>query len=122
MILIQKSWEAIKPNDDEPTFAKATMSMSKATDTQPIGSTAINKTLNQRAVATIILSLDNSLIDHGIGITSAKELWKTLKDLFSLQGFTARYLLHKELVTTTLANCKCVRDFVDSLKQCKQRL
>ena len=94
MILIQKGlWEAIEPNNNEPTSAKATMSTSKATDTQSIGSTAINKTLNWRAVTTIILSLDNSFIDHAIGITSAKELWRTLKDLFSLQGFTARYLL-----------------------------
>ena len=102
MILIREGiWEAIEPNDDKSTSAKATTSMSKATDTQPIGSTAINKTLNWRAVATIILSFDNSLINHAIGITSAKELWRTFKDLFSLQGFTERYLLHKELVTTT---------------------
>ena len=75
MILIQEGlWEAIEPNDDEPTFAKAITSTSKATDTQPTGSMTINKTLNWRAVATIILSLDNSFIDHAIGITSAKEL------------------------------------------------
>ena len=70
------------------------MFTSKATNTQPIGSTAIDKTFNWRAVATIILLLDNSFIDHAIGITLAKELWRTFKDLFSLQGFTARYLLH----------------------------
>ena len=57
-----------------------------------------------------------------MSIILAKELWRTLKDLFSLQGFTAHYLLHKELVTTTLANSKAVGDFVDSLKQCKQHL
>ena len=75
MILIQEGlWEAIKSDNDEPTSAKATTSMSKATDTQPTRSMAINKTLNWQAVATIILSLDNSLIDHAIGITSAKEL------------------------------------------------
>ena len=73
-------------------------------------------------MATIILFLDNSLIDHAIGISSAKTLWKTLKDLFSLQGFTARHLLHKELATTMLANSKLVRNFIDSLKQGKKRL
>ena len=123
MILIQEGlWKAIEPNNGEPTSAKATTSTSKATDTQPIGSRAIDKTLKWQAVVTIILSLDNSLINHAIGITSAKELWRILKDLFSLQGFTARYLLHKKLVTTTLANSKSVGDFVDSLKQCEQRL
>ena len=123
MILIQEGlWEAIEPNDNELTSAKATPSMSKATNTQPIGSTAIDKTLNWPAVATIILLLDNSLIDQAISIILAKELWRTLKDLFSLQGFTAHYLLHKELVTTILANSKSVGDFVDSLKQCEQRL
>ena len=105
MILIWEGlWKAIEPDNNEPTFAKAITSTSKVTDTQPTGSTAIDKTLNWQAVATIILSLDNSLIDYAIGITSAKELKRTLKDLFSLQGFTACYLLHKELVTTTLAN------------------
>ena len=96
------------------------MSTSKAIDTQPIMSTRIDKTLNWQTVAMIFLSLDNSLIDHVIGITSVKKLWRTLKNLFSLQGFTACYLLHKELVTTTLVNSKSVGGFVDSFKRCKK--
>ena len=67
-------------------------------------------------MATIILLLDNSLINYAIGILLAKTLWKTFKDLFSSQGFTTRHLLHKELATTTLANSKSVGDFIDSLK------
>ena len=75
MILIQEGlWKTIELDDNEPTSAKVTTSISKTIDTQLIGSTTINKSLNQQAVATIILSLDNSLIDHAIGITSAKEL------------------------------------------------
>ena len=73
-------------------------------------------------MATIILLLDNSLINHIIGISLAKIIWKTLKDLFSLQGFTARYLLHKKLATMMLANSKSIGDFINSLKQCKQCL
>ena len=46
----------------------------------------------------------------------------TFKDLFSLHGFMRRYLLHKKLATTTLANSKSVEDFIDSFKQCEQRL
>ena len=75
MILIQEGlWEAIKPNDNKLTSAKAKMPTSKATGTQLTGSWAIDKTLNWRAVATIILSPDNSLINHAISIILAKEL------------------------------------------------
>ena len=119
MILIWKRlWNAIKPDNDFLT--------TKAKDNRIVNSSTItaivDKSLNQQAVATIILSLDNSFINYAIGIFLAKVLWKTLKNLFSLQGFTACHLSHKELVTTILANSKLVENFIDSFKQCKCRL
>ena len=120
IILIKEGlWDAIKPND-HLTSPGITTSTIKSTDNPTFA--IIDKTFNQQAMATIILLLDNSLIDHAIGISSGKTLCKTFKDLFSLQGFTKRHLLHKELATTTLANFKSVRDFINSLKQCKQCL
>ena len=75
MIFIQEGrWETIKPDNNELPSVKPTMSTSKATDIQLGGSIAIDKKLNLQAVATIILLLDNKLINHAIGITSAKEL------------------------------------------------
>ena len=112
-------WDAIEPNDNLTSLGTTAFTI-KSTN----GSTfaIIDKTLNQRTMATIILLLANSLIDHAIGISSAKTLWKTVKDFFSLQSFTTRHLLHKELAITTLANFKLIEDFIDSLKRCKQRL
>ena len=120
MVLIRKRlWDAIKPNNNFTSLG-TTASTTKSTNSPTFA--IIDKTLNQQAMATIILLLDNSLIDHAISISLAKTLWKTLKDLFTLQGFTACHLLHKELATTTLANSKSVGDFINSLKQCKQCL
>ena len=120
MVLIrEKLWDAIKP-DNNLTSPKTTASTTKSTDGPTFA--IIDKTLNQRVMATIILLLDNSLIDYDIDISLAKTLWKTLKDLFSLQNFTAHYLLHKELTTTTLANFKSVGNFIGNLKRCEQCL
>ena len=104
MVLIKEGlWDAIKP-DNNLTYLGTTASTTKSPHSPTFA--IIDKTLNTQAVATILLLLDNSLIDHAIGISLAKTLWKTLKDLFGLQGFTTRHLLHKELATTTLANSK----------------
>ena len=116
VLIKERLWDAIEPNNNL-TFLETTTFTTKSTNSLTFA--IIDKTLNQQAVTTIILLLDNSLINHIIGISLAKTLWKTFKDRFSLQGFMARHLLHKKLATTILANTKSVGDFIDSLKQCK---
>ena len=95
-VLIKKRLQdAIKP-DVNLTFPGTTKSITKSANNLTLA--IYDKTLNQQAVATIILLLDNRLIDHAIGISLSTALWKTLKDFFSLQEFKARHLLHKKLV------------------------
>ena len=70
IILIREGlWDVIKP-DNNLTSPGTTVSTTKSTNGPTFA--IIDKTLNQQAVATIILSLDNSLIDHAIGISLAK--------------------------------------------------
>ena len=124
MNLIQEGlWKAIKINDNNlTTLAKTTVFTSKATNSLTTTSVITNQMLNQQAVATIIFLLDNSLIDHIMRITLVKNIWETLKGLFSLQDNTTCYLLLKNLVITTLANLTSVKNFVYSLIHNKQRL
>ena len=72
MVLIrERLWAAIEPGDDL-AFLRTTASTIKSTNGLTFA--IINKTLNQRAEATIILLLDNSLIDHAISISLTKTL------------------------------------------------
>ena len=71
ILIRERLWDAIKLNKNLTSLGTI------ASTTKPTNGLtfAINdKTLNQQAVATIILSLNNSLIDHAIGISSAKTL------------------------------------------------
>ena len=62
-------------------------------------------------MATIILFLDNSLINHAIGISLTTVLLKILKDIFSL----AQRASHNHIGQLSIG-------FINSLKQCKCRL
>ena len=77
IILIKKGlWDAIKP-DNNLTSPGTTTSITKSTNGLTFA--IIDKTFNQQAVTTIILSLDNSLIDHVIGISLAKSYGRLSK-------------------------------------------
>ena len=79
MILIREGLgDVIEPDDDLSTTKAKKGKVADSSTTTAI----VNKSLNQQAVAIIILSLGNSLIDHAISIFLTKVLWKTLKDLF----------------------------------------
>ena len=72
MVLIrEKFWDAIEPNNNL-TSPRTTASTTKSIDGPTFA--IIDKTLNQRAVATITFFLDNSLIDPAIGISLTKTL------------------------------------------------
>ena len=71
VLIKERFWDAIKP-DNNLTSHGITAFTTKSTDGLTFA--IIDKILNQQAVATSILLLDNSLIDHAIGISLAKTL------------------------------------------------
>ncbi len=67
--------------------------------------------------ATIIVTLDKVIVEHKKGAITGKELWETLKGLFSLAEFSTRHLLLQELVETSLAGHEPVTKFVEPIKR-----
>jgi hypothetical protein len=78
--------------------------------------------LNERAYATILLTINDSPLVHVQNLTNAKEIWETLGDLYGVKGYTARHLILKSLVSTTLQGSASVGDYIDHIKKYGQQL
>ena len=57
---------------------------------------------NERAYATILLTINDGPLVHVQNLTNAKEIWEKLGELYGVKGYTARHLILKSLVTTTV--------------------
>ncbi len=116
MLLIREGlWSVIEPPVTKTPEAKEE-------ETEAKGALVVDPDKDQKALATIVLAMDDSLLDHASGATTARELWKTLKDLYSMKGFTAKYLLLKGLMSTTLSSSPSAEEFARSIKRFNQRL
>ncbi len=98
LLIREDFYDAIEPTDED----KADKSFSKK---------------NRQARATIILTLDDAILEHAKRATTAKELWEPLKELFSLAGFSAHHLLLQGLVKTSLESHGSVTEFVEAVKR-----
>ncbi len=103
MILIREDlWDVVNP-DGEPLDDKSGK-------------------LNNKALATLVLSMSDQTASQVRDQTTARGAWKTLSALYSISGFSARHLLHTSLTNTNLASCSSIQDFVDTISSLSQQL
>jgi gag-polypeptide of LTR copia-type len=55
-------------------------------------------------------------------ITSAKEAWESLKNLYSPKGFTSEFLICREFFNTTLDKCSSMEEYLNKVKQLSDQL
>ena len=72
---------------------------------------------NKQAYPTILLTIRNRPLVHVQNLTNAQAIWEKLKELYRVKGYTARHLILKNLVSTTLHSAASVEDYVDRIKK-----
>jgi len=75
------------------------------------------ETSSNRALAFIQLSLGDGPLLQIRNIITPIEAWNTLKNLYSLQGFSSEFLLYKELQSTTLSTSQNIEDYLNTIKR-----
>lgn len=72
--------------------------------------------------AKLILTIDSPLYVHIKDVTSSKELWDKLKQLFDDSGFTRRISLLRTLISIRLENCTSMTSYVTQIIETSQKL
>ena len=77
---------------------------------------------NTTTLANIKLLLDDGPLLQIRHITSAKEAWESLKNLYSPKGFTSEFLICREFFNTTLDKCSSMEEYLNKVKQLSDQL
>ena len=77
---------------------------------------------DEEAKANLTMTIDDNLLDHTDEDGSAREMWELFRKMFGVAGFSAKYLLLPELVSTKLANCSSITEYVNEIKSQAERL
>ena len=76
-----------------------------------------------KALAYIRLALADGPLLQIRHIKTPQECWNTLKELYSAKGFSAEFILCKELFETTLAGCQnSMEQYLNNIKRLKDDL
>ena len=126
MILIrERLWAVVKGRTTqpgaEPTTEDFPLNLQDASDTYDTTLRQFEKQ-NERAYATILLTVNDGPLVHVQNLTDAKEIWEKLGELYGVKGYTARHLILKSLVSTTLQGSASVGDYVNHIKKYGQQL
>ena len=77
----------------------------------------INSDINGQALATIRLLVEDGPLLQIQHITSAKEAWDSLKNLYSSKGFISEFLICQEFFNTTLDKYDSIEEYLNKVKQ-----
>ena len=114
MILIrERLWAVVEGRTThpgaEPTTEDFPSNLQEASDTYDTTLRHFEEQ-NERAYATILLTVNDGPLVHVQNLTDAKEIWEKLGELYGVKGYTARHLILKSLVSTTLQGSASVGD------------
>ena len=123
MVLIrERLWTIVDGRDPEPTPLERTeLETNEQLDEYERKYTTWTER-NEQAYATLLLTVSSGTLVHVQNLTSAREIWLKLGELYSVRGYTARHLVLKDLMTTKLAGESSVGQYVDKLKSHGQKL
>lgn len=74
------------------------------------------------AKSKIVLLVDSAIYVHIQNANSAKEVWDKLESTFHDSGLTRKVSLIRSLITTNLANCESIEDYVSKIMTTAQKL
>jgi hypothetical protein len=77
---------------------------------------------DQKALATIRLTIEDGPLLQIRHSETALEAWKMLKNLYSLKGFSSKFLICKELFKTTLSKYSSMEEYLNKVKQLTDQL
>jgi hypothetical protein len=82
----------------------------------------IDQDINDKALANIKLLVEDGPLLQIQHITSAKEAWESLKNLYSPKGFTSEFLICREFFNTTLDKHSSMEEYLNKVKQLSDQL
>jgi hypothetical protein len=82
----------------------------------------IEQDINDKALANIKLLVEDGPLLQIQHITSAKEAWEALKNLYSPKGFTSEFLICREFFNTTLDKYTSMEEYLNKVKQLSDQL
>lgn len=85
-------------------------------------SDTVGVSLDAKAKAKLILTIDTSLYVHIKEAKTTKELWMKLKALFDDSGFSRRITLLRHLISIRLESCETMTSYVTQIVETSQRL
>uniref|UniRef100_A0A1Y1N677 DUF4219 domain-containing protein n=1 Tax=Photinus pyralis TaxID=7054 RepID=A0A1Y1N677_PHOPY len=110
-----------RENYDEWSFAVENVfvleGLSKCMD-----GTEEDTTLNMKAKAKLILTIDPSLFPHVKEAKTAKEVWANLKKLYDDNGFMRKIGLLRTLISARLENHDSMESYINQIVETSQKL
>ena len=88
--------------------------------TKPI--TEISQEINDKALATIRLLIEDGPLLQIQQFTACNKAWEALKTLYSPRGFTSEFLICKEFFNTTLDKYSSMEEYLNRVKQLSDQL
>lgn len=79
-------------------------------------------TIDSKAKAQLILSIDSSIYVHIKSAKTSKDLWNKLKTLYDDSGYTRKIGLLRCLISTRLENCDYMEGYVNQIIETAQKL
>lgn len=77
---------------------------------------------DEKTKAKLIMTIDASLYVHIKAVTTSKELWEKLKQLFDDSGFSRRISLLRTLISIRRENCSSMTSYVTQIIDTAQKL
>ncbi|KAG6454155.1 hypothetical protein O3G_MSEX008511 [Manduca sexta] len=77
---------------------------------------------DEKTRAKLIMTIDPSLYVHVKNVSSSKELWEKLKQLFDDSGFSRRISLLRNLISIRRENCSSMTSYVTQIIDTAQKL
>ena len=82
----------------------------------------ISQSDNDKTLANIWLLLEDGPLLQIQNLIKAKEAWESLKNLYSLKGFSSEFLLCRDFFETTLTKYTSMEEYLNKVKQLLDQL
>jgi gag-polypeptide of LTR copia-type/Domain of unknown function (DUF4219) len=110
MVLIDKElWDVVDGSEEEPTTSNATK-------------TKAWQKMNDKALATISLSVKDSELVHIRTCKKATEAWKKLAEVYEAKGLVRRLFLRRKFFSVRLQDGKSMQDHINEIMTLAEQL
>lgn len=89
---------------------------------EPVAGIAVTAADDAKTKAKLIMTIDSSLYVHIKNVTTTRQLWQKLKELFDDSGFSRRISLLRHLISIRLESCSSMTSYVTEIIETGQKL